>query len=150
VPKQTRHACHFLRSNKKIAGYLAAIERNTELLLGVRRALPTPLDERCLHATLDSGSLTLVTDSPVWSSRLRFFAPELARALEPHFGPISACRIRVQPQAATFRTDAKKAPGQKISRRTVHLLFEAAAAIEDAELSAALRRLARAGASRDN
>jgi hypothetical protein len=145
VPKQIRHACRFLRSNERIAGYLAAVERNAKLLLDVRRALPPPLDERCLHAALDAGVLTLVTDSPVWSSRLRFFAPELQRGLARHYGPIATCRIRVQPRTVKPPSGPGANPRHKLSPRTAQHLMEAAAGIEDTELAAALRRLAKAG-----
>ena len=146
MPKSIRHACRFLAGNDKIAAYLNMIERNAKLLRDVRRSLPAPLDEHCLYASLDAGILTLVTDSPVWSSRLRFFAPELERSLSSDSSPIASCHIRVQPQAVSPSPPSGREPGHKLSRRTVDHLIEAAAGIEDAELAAALRRLARVGA----
>jgi hypothetical protein len=99
-----------------------------------------------LHAALDAGELTLVTDSPVWSSRLRFFAPELESALAPRYGSIATRRIHIQPRA----TIPTRAPGAarkyRLSARTRQHLMEAASGIEDAQIAAALRRLAKAGA----
>jgi hypothetical protein len=139
--KQPRQVCNFLQSNERIAGYLATIERNAQLLRKVRRALPSPLDEHCLHASLQFGVLTLVTDSPVWSSRLRFFARELERNLIPHQDPIRACRIRIQPPCVAPSRTQK----HKLSLRTAQHLLAAAAGIEDAQLASALRRLAGTG-----
>jgi hypothetical protein len=139
--KQPRQVCNFLQSNERIAGYLATIERNARLLRKVRKALPSPLDEHCLHASLQSGVLTLVTDSPVWSSRLRFFARELERNLIPHQDPIRACRIRIQPPCVAPSRTQK----HKLSLRTAQHLLAAAAGIEDAQLASALRRLAGTG-----
>lgn len=143
MPKHLQHACRFLRNDEKITGCLAAIERHTQLLREIRAALPPPLDEHCLHASLDAGVLTLFTDSPVWSSRLRFFTPELEHRLTPRYGSLAACRIRIhihiRPHASS------QASNNKLSAMTVQHLTDAAAGIEDAELAAALRRLAKAG-----
>lgn len=146
MPKSIRHACRFLTGNDRITAYLNMIERNAELLRNIRRSLPAPLDEHCLYASLDAGILTLVTDSPVWSSRLRFFAPELERSLSSDSTPIASCHIRIQPQAVSVSPSSGREPRHKLSRRTANHLVEAAAGIEDAELATALRRLARIGA----
>ena len=149
MPKPIRHACRFLAGNDKIAAYLNMIERNAKLLRDVRRSLPAPLDEHCLHASLDAGILTLVTDSPVWSSRLRFFAPELERSLSSDSSLVASCHIRIQPQAASPSPPSRRKPGYKLSRKTANHLIEAAEGIEDAELAATLRRLARVGTQGD-
>ena len=145
MPKEIRHACRFLASNKEIAAYLGVIERNAQLLREARLALTPPLNAHCLHAALDAGELTLTTDSPVWSSRLRFFFPELARSLAPRYGGITSCRVRVQPAAAApcpIRT-----PKHRLSATTKQHLLDAAAGIEDADLATALRRLAKVGST---
>jgi len=142
VPKHLRHACRFLQYDEKIVDCLTAIECHAQLLHEIRAVLPPPLDEHCLHAALDAGVLTLLTDSPVWSSRLRFFTPELEHHLVPRHGPIATCRIRVRPHASV---SSAKALDNKLSATTVRHLMDAAAGIEDAELAAALRQLAKAG-----
>jgi len=147
MPSSIRHACRFLAGNEEIAAYLDVIERNAKLLRDARQSLPPPINERCLHASLDAGILTLITDSPVWSSRLRFFAPELERSLRQSYGPITSCRIRVHPKAVT--PAPRKARRNKLSSRTANHLIEAAAGIEDPELAAALCRLAKAGTDCD-
>ena len=142
MTQRIQPACRFLRRDEKIAGYIAAMERHRLLLQEIRRALPVPLNEHCLHASVDAGVLTLTTDSPVWSSRLRFFAPELERRIDHRYGPISSCRIRVQPLAVS---DAPR-PKRKLSPQVIGHLLEAAQGAEDAQIAAALRRLAKAGA----
>jgi hypothetical protein len=145
MPKKIRHACQFLAGNDKIDAYLSVIERSEQLLSEARRALPPPLSAHCLHAVLAAGVLTLTTDSPVWSSRLRFFAPELARSLAPRYGAIASCRVRIQPPAVTLC--AAPAPKHRLSATTKQHLLDTAAGIEDADLAAALRRLARVGST---
>lgn len=146
MPKKIRHACRFLAGNEKIAACLGMIERSSRLLSEARRALPPPLDEHCLHAVLDAGVLTVTTDSPAWSSRLRFFAPELVRNLQSRYGPVASCRVRVQPPA----TAPHRGPtsNYKLSARTEQHLLDAAAGLDDADLAASLRRLAKAGSAR--
>lgn len=143
VSKHFQHACRFLRYNEKTAGYVAAIERQSQLLREIRAILPPPLDEHCLHAYLEAGVLTLLTDSPVWSSRLRFFTPEVEHRFPPHHGSIVACRIRVQPH---IPVSPPKASNNKLSPKTARHLLEVAAGIEDTRIAAALRRLAKASA----
>lgn len=142
MSKHFQHACRFLRHNEKTAGYIAAIERQTQLLGEVRAILPPPLDEHCLYAQLEAGVLTLLTDSPVWSSRLRFLTPEIEHRLAPRHGPIAACRIRIQPHAPG---SPAKTANKRLSAKTVQHLMEVATGIEDVRLAAALRRLAEAG-----
>jgi hypothetical protein len=149
VPKHIRHACRFLRGNEKIAGFLAAIERNAKLLDDIKGVLPPPLDKHCLHAVLEGSVLTLLTDSPVWSSRLRFFAPELERGLPRHYGAITGCRIRVQPPASSPPPAPESRTRPRLSPQAAIHLMEAAAGTDDQEIASALRRLAQAGAAKD-
>jgi hypothetical protein len=144
VPKHFQHACRFLRSDEKIAGYLQAIERNAQLLREIRSILPQPLDAHCLHASLEDGILLLLTDSPVWSSRLRFFTPELTHNLSAPHGAIADCRIRVQPSSASSATSVQSTKA-KLTPKTARHLLDAASEIRDAQLAAALRRLASSG-----
>jgi hypothetical protein len=141
MAKQLRPLYRFLGYNEQTAVYLTVIARNLRLLRDVRSALPSPLDEHCLHASLESGELTLVVDSPIWSSRLRFFTPLLKRNLDSRDRSISAFRIRVQPCTVA----PSPAPKHKLSPPAARHLIEAAEGIEHAPLAAALRRLAKAG-----
>jgi hypothetical protein len=140
-----QHANSYLRGNAKTGELLAAIESNLKLLQSIRSKLPAPLDEHCLHASLEEGVLTLVTDSSVWGSRLRFFSTELSHALGSRHGTIESCRIRVHP-AHEARPRKDPGPGaNRMSQQTVKLLLEAANALGESELARALRRLAKAG-----
>lgn len=137
------HASRFLQHSGPLAPLLAEISRAEALLRAVNRCLPPPLDTHCLHATLHEGALTLVTESPVWASRLRFFAPEISRALSADYGRISGCRVRVRPQVvAAEHRDGRPT----LSQATVDHLLQAAAGAQDEAIAEALRRLARAGA----
>jgi hypothetical protein len=112
----------------------------------IRRALEPDLRPHCLHATLEGGRLTLVSDSPVWASRLRFGAPGLMAALAGE-RPVTEVRVRVAPQAAA-RSGLATQPAVTLSAGTVSHLLGAAESMEDPDLAAALRHLAGSGARR--
>ncbi|MEA3278819.1 MAG: DciA family protein [Pseudomonadota bacterium] len=149
MPKSIQHASRFLKQNDAVAVILRGIERNAKLLRAIRRVLPPPLDDHCLHATLEERKLTLVTGSSVWASRLRFFGPELQRALADAYGSIATCRVRIQPQADPNPATEAAQPAHRLSEGTVKHLLEAAGGMEDGEIAAALRRLAKAGGDGD-
>lgn len=146
--KRIQHASSYLRESDTIAALLDALERNQRLLSTVRTALPSPLDTHCLHASIDGTRLTLVTDSPVWGSRLRFFAPQLETALARQYGSIRDYRVRVQPPQVHTTAEAHTKGGHGLSARAADHLMEAADGLEDRDLANALRRLATAGARR--
>jgi hypothetical protein len=147
VSRRFQQASRLLHSSGRVAELLDTIESNRLLLRKVRERLPAPLDDRCLHAALEEGVLTLVTDSAVWGSRLRFFAPELIKALGNGLGRIESTRVRIQPGASPHRRDHCGTRPLKMSRETVKLLTDTAEGLGDTQLSRALRRLAETGAA---
>lgn len=146
MTKGVQHACRFLRRNASIAAYLIAVDRNTKLLREVRSALPPALKSHCLHASLEGGVLTLVTSSPVWAWRLRFFGPELKHSLCSRYGSIDKWRVRIRPHSVTPGSGSDGSWKYKLSTTTVQHLIETASAIDDECIAQALRRLAQAGA----
>jgi hypothetical protein len=114
-----------------------------QLLREVERLLPKPLDEHCLAAVREQGRLVLFVDGPVWASRMRFLAPDIARRLrgKPP-APLLEVKIRVVParRAAPRRDKPTRA---RLSASTRTLLLESAQSIADPSLRSALKRLAR-------
>lgn len=141
MPRDVHHASRFLHANQAISTLLAEIERNAAVLASVRAALPAPLDSQCRHAVLDGETLVLTTESPAWSSLLRFHVPEIERALAGRVR-FTSCRIRVLPASVPPPAGGP----YRLSEATVGHLEAAAAQIADEGLARALRRLARAGA----
>jgi hypothetical protein len=148
LERRFKQASRLLGASERTAALMRVIEDNRKLLRLVRKRLPPPLDAHCLHAALEDGTLTLVTDSSVWGSRLRFFAPELSGSLSPAVGPIESTRIRVQPESGPHGEPVRAGSGLRMSQETARLLREAAAAYGDSDLGRALRRLADVGAAR--
>jgi hypothetical protein len=149
MSKRFEHASRFLRGNSAISALLPGIERNAELVRVVRSILPPPLADHCLHASFDENTLVLVTASPVWATRLRFFAPELLRSLPESWGYAASCRIRIQPSSEPHRERGAESRSSRLTQSTVAHLLDAAESVKDEEIAAAFRRLAKAGAGSD-
>lgn len=145
MPKRFQQAARYLQGSGTLGNLLACIERNAELLRAVRRALPHPLDAHCLHAAIEDRTLTLVSDSPVWASRLRFLAPEVQRALNANQGRVASIRVRVQPVSNRDTRRSSAATRPALSGATIKHLLETAENVTDEGIAAALRRLAEAG-----
>ena len=111
------------------------------LLATVQTHLPPDLRTHCSGATTVGGQLLLFTESSVWATRLRYQQRDLIDRLRAHaYLPISAVRIQVTPPAQTLT------PGRgplQLSHANAATIREAATAIADSDLQAALQRLAK-------
>lgn len=145
MPRRFQQAARYLQGSGALGDLLACIERNAELLRAVRRALPPPLDAHCLHAAIEDRTLTLVSDSPVWASRLRFLAPEVQRALNANQGGVASIRVRVQPVSNHVAHRGSAVTRPALSAATIKHLLVTAENVADEGIAAALRRLAEAG-----
>jgi hypothetical protein len=136
------HINNFLRRNQAAAVLLDGVERDIRLLTAAQRVLAAELRPHCLHATLDGGRLWLLTDGPVWASRMRFAVPDLLVGLCAQGVAATEARVRIAPaEGLGARMDGARAV-PRLSQATVWHLQVAAEAIDDADLAAALLRLA--------
>ena len=127
------------------AGGCAALLQQSQRLLHLTRTLqehlPEPLNRHCTVANIHNDSLVLLTDSPVWSSRLRFHGPALLRELERrHALHLTKVLIRINPPEPVRPVAVSHKP--RMSASTAGLLRQVAGTLEDPALGAALRRLA--------
>jgi len=133
-----------LLAHSNVLGRLGAeLDRQQRLLAAVRELLPPPLDEHCNAARLAGERLTLETQASAWATRLRFLAPQLLRRLRVRWPRLREIRVRVRP--AERPRPARRRPPPRLPAASARLLLEAAAAIEDPDLRAALERLGRSG-----
>lgn len=122
---------------------LTCVGQQQQLLKQLRPWLPASLREHCVHAQARRGELLLFVDSPAWSSRLRFLAPQLlihaVRIVRPQPRRLI---VRVLPQAVETR---RRRPPALLSGSSAKLIRVAAATVTDDRLRDALRRLAARG-----
>lgn len=134
-----------LRPQDRHLGTLTERGRLLARLTGsVRACLPLPCADHCRVANFHDGQLVLVADSPAWSARLRFHAPQLIKILnQQHRLAVRKVRVIVSPSLPELR---QRPPVRRtLSPTSAELLQQTAACESDPGLRAALLRLARRG-----
>lgn len=139
MTKRPRPIQHHLNASSTAKGLLARVREQQQLLARVRSMLPPPLDRHCHAAMINDGRLLLYTDSPAWSSRLRFFSRRLDARLRQKNIAVDSIAVRVMLRPGSKRRESKGS--RRISSANAALLQTVADQISDPLLSAALRRL---------
>lgn len=129
---------------KTLVESCARVERVARL---VADQLPEPLARHCRAVNLANGVLTLHSDSPVWTTRLRFIGPRLLESLRrhPELGEVREVRIRSLPASVLPVVSAHRPlrSSSRLSPAAASHVRDAALAISAPVLRAALLRLAR-------
>lgn len=105
-----------------------------------------PLLQHCHIIHADKTTLTLVTDSPHWATRLRFLTPKLLAALktQPEFSALTTIRHKVIPLTSGKASQRKgKKNKQLLSQRNAELLKHTAETVRHPGLRAVLRKMAK-------
>jgi len=101
--------------------------------------LPPPLSLHCTAVGVKQQTLILVTDSPVWATRLRLQSLDLIKALKEF--QLKSVIVNIQPRQKTPEFPPRARP--KMSSDTSNLLNNIAETTGDLKLKQALQRLAR-------
>jgi len=128
-------------SSRGLRPLLAQARDQARITALVRKSLPPPLPEHTLGTRIKGKELLIYTDSPAWSSRLRFCSRDLQQQLLAKGLKIQ--RIRVRVNIDIQRPVPEHRSMRKLSSANARLLEETACSIDEPGLSAALRRLAR-------
>ena len=110
----------------------------------IGRAIKVSLPLDC-HKHLDvvgirENELILLTDSPVWQTRLRMFSQIILEALQQHAG-ITLTRIKIK-LAPPTRVIAPSPPQKRtLSKDSARMIGQTASSISDPELRQAMLRL---------
>jgi len=110
----------------------------------VRALLPSPLKEQIRAAVLETRTLSLFVDSPVWASRLRYLAPELIRQLKRQGLIINQVRTRIVPESRR-KGGSHERRHLLLSEQSAELLRKTAATLTDDSLREAMLRLSSHG-----
>jgi hypothetical protein len=113
----------------------------------VRALLPSPLNSLIRAAVLETRTLSLFVDSPVWASRLRYLAPELIRQLKRQDLIIDQVRTRIVPESRRKRSSHEQHQ-LLLSEQSAELLRKTAATLTDEPLREAMLRLSSHGRRR--
>ncbi len=108
----------------------------------ITSALPTGCHEHVNVAGIRDNQLILITDSPVWASKLRLYRQNLIQMIEEHGGiKISNILIR-QSQIETIKTKTPVVKLRHLNRKSARLISQTADTISDPALKQALLHLA--------
>lgn len=128
------------RKRSRTAELLDRSESLSRFSQRLSELLPTPLHGRVKLALLEGERAVLLTDSPVWKSRLRFHLPQIKRLIRAQLAP-RVTRVEIKVIPCTVEPPTQLRPCH-LSRRSAEYLRQAADAIDDDALSKALTRLA--------
>lgn len=126
--------------------HLADLAAEAARLDALRRRLlpllPAEAAPHCLGADLEQGVLTLFLDSGVWTTTLRYRHQALMASVQDGLKlPCHTLKLKVLPDPKPG-VPPRPAP-RELSPDTRRLLDSTAESLDDADLAAALRRLAR-------
>lgn len=126
--------------NRDLSSKARQLARLTEIL---RASLPKNCQPHIAVAGIRDQQLVLISDSPVWVSRLRMYTRNMLEMLAEHSDlRVTQIRIRQSPQ----RIAAKKPRPRKhrhLQPNTSEMIAQTAESIEDPELQQALYKLSR-------
>lgn len=118
----------------------ATLALHRRVLEFVRQALPAHLARHCLDCVVKADSLILYTDSPLFSSQLRFYTAQLRETLQVQHS-MTLATIQVRNRCETGRPTAPRRFRVVPSTDVVNLLQSQAAVEPESELGTALGRL---------
>ncbi len=132
-----------LQKKGHIADLITQTEINGKLSKSLNNLLDPTLIDHIRLATIRAQTLVLIADSSAWASRARYFSPLLLQKLQNNshiFGGVNRIEIHVQPATQEYHSEPPLP--RHISDSAVKCLTATAEGIENAELKAALNRLA--------
>ena len=72
-----------------------------DLKKALEKALPTEFLAKVSYASLDSGKLTIFSDAPEWTSRMRFYSAEIIDVFEKENLKVVDVQARTVPKPTT-------------------------------------------------
>ncbi len=127
---------------------LSQAKRLHQLTRLLQRELPPDCLGHYHVANIRNGSLHIITDSPVWTTRLRQLASTIIDILEQNcISQIQHVNISSRIHYQPARPPAKPVIKRRMSQKTSEQLLQSASCIEDEGLKNALAKLARRGQS---
>jgi len=108
----------------------------------VKISLPIDCHDHMEIADIRNNQLIILTDSPVWQTRLRMYSQTILEALHQHAGiKLNRVTLRLSPQK---RITKEKPPVYRtLSKQSSKLIEQTANCMSDPDLQAALLHLSR-------
>lgn len=134
-PKSVRH---LLKDKPTLKRLELEISAQKALLGQVRHLLPNELAGHCVAAQMRDQHLILHTDSPVWATRLRYFAPQLISLLKSGDPSLRGIKVRL---VLTRSPQRRRLPAARHSDFAAAIIHDSAEDTKQPQLREALKRL---------
>ncbi|MBT5230866.1 MAG: DUF721 domain-containing protein [Methylococcales bacterium] len=117
-------------------------EEQEQALSTIKSLIPAPINQHVSGVTIKNRIATLLVENQLWATKLRYMTPALKEQIsEALQSPIYALQIKVMPFSSAVektKPKVKKTP----TKVPCEVLYEAAVALDDPELSEILARIA--------
>ncbi len=138
-------------SSTEIKSLLDRASYLNELTCYLCTILPANVAPHCQIANIKmnrSGiNLVLITDSPAWSTKIRFYIPAILSHMKKHKELQQLNSIRIKTRPREYRTEEEQIRVVQMSDKSAQLIAQAANSTQDETLKAALKRLSNRGAN---
>ena len=110
--------------------------------VAIKAALPLDCHSHIDVAGMRDNQLIVVTDSPVWQTRLRMFTQPMLEALKQHTGiELTQIKLKLTPKK---RYKAPESPKSRhLSKNSAAIIHKTADCISDPELKQAMEKLSK-------
>lgn len=125
--------------NPRLLGKASQLDGITKL---VRSCLPVECQNHVSVADIRDKQLVLVTDSPVWSSRLRLYQNSILEMLESHAN-LQLSQIRIKQTYPQPIVETPVSRPRYLAENSAILIKQTADSVDDPELREALSKLAK-------
>ncbi len=105
-------------------------------------SLPVDCHSHLEVAGIRDNQLVVLTDSPVWQTRLRMYSQSMLEALHQH-ADIKLSRVKIRLSPPQREIEEPPPPPRILSTQSAQLIEQTAQCISDEALSSALLRLSR-------
>jgi len=110
--------------------------------IAIKAALPLDCHDHINVAGIRENQLVVLTDSPVWQTRLRMFTQPMLEALEQHTGiELSRIKIKLAPPKRYIAPETP--PGRVLSKSSAEIIGRTAECISDPQLKYAMKKLSK-------
>jgi len=114
----------------------------SRLSRAVKISLPNDCHDHMEIADIRDNQLIILTDSPVWQTRLRMYSQTILEALHQHAGiKLNRVTLRLTPQKRVI--EEKPPVFRTLSEDSAKLIEQTANGVSDPDLQAALLQLSR-------
>lgn len=103
--------------------------------------LPLEFQGHAVVVGCEAGNISILVDSPVWATRLRFMEAQILRSFSGGDPPCERLKVLVRPDFSTSRPPPRGVSREPLSQANALALLHLADSVDDPGLAQALHRL---------